>query len=328
MGEVRIHPLRDPETKAYSAAFFAEAFERELAKAARFRRPLSLVFLSVDHYGSAAEKTPAGQGAGTLAYLVEEIRKSLRDSDFIVRFAHDRFCVVLPETDRFGSVLAIRRLRKAVREMEIFRYPGRKLDLNPLFVSSTYPGDGKSFAELYRVSEEKLRRQRESPLHRLNLVETPFWEAFEILASGPERRDPPENGEAPIGSPIAKDLGRNGHFSLSRETYRCIVEAVAQDACSTGGSRGIVMAAGTRPEILKRIFLSLHPGGQGPGRLFVMDEALTEKEVLLYAKECVAYGIFALERPDEMRGFHTADEWLVEAMMEKLQEIQPSQENH
>jgi hypothetical protein len=57
------------------------------------------------------------------------------------------------------------------------------------------------------------------------------------------------------------------------------------------------------------------------------DEFLREREVLLYLKENGAYGIFATVRNDEMRGFNTADEWLVDTMIEKMQGVYIQQGN-
>ena len=37
----------------------------------------------------------------------------LPGSDFIARIEQSRFCIVLPETDYFGSILAMRRLRRS-----------------------------------------------------------------------------------------------------------------------------------------------------------------------------------------------------------------------
>ncbi|MBI5575696.1 MAG: diguanylate cyclase [Deltaproteobacteria bacterium] len=324
--------MRDPESRAYSAAYLAEAFERERGKAVRFRRPLSLVFLAIDGGGFPPETVRDHRAPETLACMVEELRKTFRGSDFIARFAHDRFCVVLPETDRFGSVLAIRRLRKTVREMEIFRFPGRKLDLDPVFAPATWPLEGESFADLYRSAENKLLRRRESPLHRLRLEGKTFWEACRLLASGAD---------------VSPAQGRSGRFSLHRRAYLRLVEAIAQDVCAIGDSRAIVIAAGPRPEIFKQICLSFNPGGPERcairivGRscetppddgnmthFYIDDEALEENEFLLYRRENGAYGIFAAVQGEEVRGFHSADEWLVDAMTEKLQETYPSLGTH
>jgi hypothetical protein len=48
---------------------------------------------------------------------------------------------------------------------------------------------------------------------------------------------------------------------------------------------------------------------------------LRDREVLLYLKENGAFALFGADRGGEIEGFNTADEWLVEAMMEKFQNM-------
>lgn len=184
-------------------------------------------------------------------------------------------------------------------------------------------------------------RQRSGPLHRLRLMDKPFREAFDILLGNQDQQDPPlkeENVERIAEN--RKDLGRNRRFSMKRETYLRLVEAVAQDVSSLGNSRGLVIAAGPRPEIFRQIFLSFGSSISARRKIYVVgrpgrarfeginllhvpsdDEFLKEREVLLYLKENGAYGVFAAGRDDEMSGFSTADEWLVEAMMGKMKEV-------
>jgi hypothetical protein len=51
------------------------------------------------------------------------------------------------------------------------------------------------------------------------------------------------------------------------------------------------------------------------------DELLKDREFVLYLKEGGAYGFFCAARGGEVEGFNTADEPLVEAMLEKAQEM-------
>ena len=333
--------LRDPDTRAYSAAFLGDYFEKERYKAGRFRRPLSLIFLAVENFAFLMEQTRESLVVGALAGMVETIRKALRDSDLIARTAPDRFCIVLPETDYFGSMLALRRLRKAVGEVEGIQFLGGEFSLRPFFMSATYPRDGKDFQELSRDGEDKYLRQQKSPLHRMRLAEKSFWDAFDALVGKAEYYDQLRKGEeVPYFTRIRRDLGRNGHFSLPREMFLRIVESVAQDIASGGDTRGLAIAAGPRPELFKQIFLSFGSDA-APGRnIYILgqsgttrfdaknlmymaadDDRLKEKEIVLYLKENGAYALFATGRQEEVCGFHTADEWLVEAMMEKLQEM-------
>lgn len=339
--------LRDLETSAYSAAFLADYFEKERYKSGRFRRPLSLIFLAIDNFAYLMEKTKESLVISALSGIVESIRKALRDSDLIARVDPDRFCIVLPETDYYGSMLAVRRLRKAIREVGGIHFLGSEFLLQPFFMSATYPRDGKDFQELSRLAEDKYLRQQKSPLHRLRLMDKSFWDAFEVLVGKPAYYDLLRKGEdVPYFTRIRRDLGRNGHFSLPREMFLRIVESLAQDVASQGDARGLVIAAGPRPEIFKQIFLSFGTdipaerniyiiGQSGSTRfdaknlLYVTadDNHLKDKEIVLYLKENSAYGVFAMGRQDEVCGFNTADEWLVEAMMEKIQGIYQLQGN-
>ncbi|NJD62075.1 MAG: diguanylate cyclase [Deltaproteobacteria bacterium] len=337
MGKASLH---DPETRAYSAAFLSDYFEKERYKAGRFRRPLSLIFVAIDNFAHLMEQTRESMVTGALVGMVEAIRKALRDSDLIARTGPDRFCIVLPETDYFGSVLALRRLRKAVSEIMRIPFLGGEFALHPFFMSVTYPRDGMDFQALSQLAEEKYVRQRKSPLHRLRLMEKSFWDAFDVLVGKPEHYAQLRRGEdVPSFGRIRKDLGRNGHFSLPREIYLRLVESVAQDVASEGDARALVIAAGPRPEIFKQIFLSFgtEPSegrsicilGQAGNTRFdakhllyrsADDDRLKEREVVLYLKENGAYGLFSIGPQEDACGFHTADEWLVESMMEKFQD--------
>ena len=208
-------------------------------------------------------------------------------------------------------------------------------------MSATFPRDGRDFQELMRVAEEKQARQQKSPLHRLRISERTFWEAFEVLVGKPDHYEQLRKGEdVSYFQRMRRDLGRNGYFSLPRENYLRILESVAQDASSDGKDRGVVIVAGPTPEIYKQVFLSYRSDAPTNRNVFILgqggstrfdarnllyvsaeDDLLKDREVLLYLKGNGAYGLFAHDRGAEVEGFNSADEWLVESMIEKFQEM-------
>lgn len=339
--------LRDPETRAYSMAFLTDYFEKERYKAGRFRRPLSLLFLVIENHSSLMERTRESLVTAALSGIVSAVGKVLRDSDLIARAEPNRVCVVLPETDSFGALLAARRLRKAIREQARFEFLGSEYVLRSYFMTATYPRDGRDLRELWRVGEEKYRQQRESPYHRMHLGEKSLWHSFDALVGRSEYYDLLRAGnEVPYFTRIRRGLGRNGHFILDRQTHLRMLESLAQDVASLNGSRGLVIAAGPRPEIYKQIFFSFGTQG-GPGRniyivgrggstrfdakhlLYVTaeDDRLEDRSIVLFLKENGSYGIFAEEREDEIFGFNTTDDLLVDSMMEKIQNLYHLQGN-
>jgi len=339
--------LRDEETKAYSPGFLSDYFEKESYKSGRFRRPLSVVFMIIDNVSRLVEQTRETLVAGAIADMVDAVRKALRDSDLIARMESNRFCVVLPDTDHFGSVLAARRLRKAALEYCRIPYMGTEHLLEPFFVPATMPRDGKDLMGLWRVAEEKYLLQKRSPFHRMHLQEKVLWSAFDILLGKPEYYDLLREGRSvPYFSRFTRDMGRNGHFCLGRETFLRMVESVAQDAVSHGTKRGLVIAAGPRPEMFKQIFLSLGSESGNGRNIYIIgragstqfdaknllyvnaeDDHLRDREFVLCLKENGAYGMFATHLQDEMCGFNTSDEWLVDSMLEKVQETYHLQGN-
>ena len=332
--------LRDRETRAYSEAFLYDYFDKERFKASRCQRPLSIILLVFDNLSLFMEQTRESFVAGALAEIVESIRTVLRDSDFIARVEQNRFCIVLPETDYFGSLLAMRRLRKAIRTKCTVQFLGNELTLSAFLASATFPRDGKGLQELLKAANAKCEKQNRSPFHRMHLEEKPLWNAFDILVGKPEYYDSLQKGkEVPYFLRIRRMLGRNSHFRLPGQMFLRMMESVAQDVISQAGDRGLVIVAGPRPEIYKQIFLSFGtdapPGkniylvGQSGSTRFdsknllyvtADDGRLATCEVVLYLKDNGAYGLFSRDRKDEVFGFNTADEWLIDVMMEKVQE--------
>jgi len=119
-----------------------------------------------------------------------------------------------------------------------------------------------------------------------------------------------------------------------------ILEAVAQDVAVNPEDRGLVIVAGPTPEIYKQIFLSFEASIPSHRNVYVVgqsgstrfdskylmyvateDELLKDREFVLCLKDGGAYGFFCADRGTEVEGFNTADESLVEAMMEKAQEL-------
>ena len=129
--------MRDTETQAYSAEYLADCFEKERSRAGRFRRPLSLLFLSIGNDAFKPEKAQDTLVGAALPEIVDAIRKGIRGSDIIGRVSPDRFCILLPETDSFGSKLTLGRLRKKLHEAAIPRDNGSKSALAQFLASVT-----------------------------------------------------------------------------------------------------------------------------------------------------------------------------------------------
>ncbi|MES2536475.1 MAG: GGDEF domain-containing protein [Pseudomonadota bacterium] len=102
---------RDFLTGAWSRRAFFELAERELSRARRTGRKLSLLLLDVDHFKSINDNFGHAGGDQVLMDIVLRADMAIRDIDYFGRVGGEEFAVLLPETDRTAALLVAERLR-------------------------------------------------------------------------------------------------------------------------------------------------------------------------------------------------------------------------
>lgn len=108
--------VTDDLTRLYNSRYLNQVLRREVKRASRSGRPLSVLFLDLD--GFKAINDTYGHLAGSRA-LVEAgavIRTSARETDIVARFGGDEFAIVLPETGGSGALAVGERIRARIAE--------------------------------------------------------------------------------------------------------------------------------------------------------------------------------------------------------------------
>lgn len=106
--------IRDGLTGLYNYRHFAERLEIELARAARYQTPLSLLVIDVDRFKNVNDDYGHLVGDEVLRALSERLVHATRESDLVARYGGEEFAVVLPETDYEGAAMAAEKLRTSV----------------------------------------------------------------------------------------------------------------------------------------------------------------------------------------------------------------------
>jgi diguanylate cyclase (GGDEF)-like protein len=118
-GEVVRLATIDPLTEVANRRGFIERFETERARAARSRRPLSLLMFDVDHFKSVNDTYGHDGGDAVLRAMADCFRQMMRTSDVAGRLGGEEFAILLPETDLSGAQFLAERLRAAVERMAL-----------------------------------------------------------------------------------------------------------------------------------------------------------------------------------------------------------------
>jgi diguanylate cyclase (GGDEF)-like protein/putative nucleotidyltransferase with HDIG domain len=106
----------DPKTGLFNARHFATVLGDELARAARFDRPMSVIMADLDLLRDINNTYGHLAGDAVLKGISEIFRQQLRHYDVPARFGGEEFCILLPETPPDQALEIAERIRRAVAE--------------------------------------------------------------------------------------------------------------------------------------------------------------------------------------------------------------------
>ena len=146
----------DALTDIHNKRYFLEFLDRELARSARYDRPLSIIMIDIDRFRAINEDMGHLGGDFTLRELAARIKGNIRREELFARYGGEEFTVVLPETTVEGAVRLAERLVGVVNQAS-FQYEGKTFPVTiSAGVASTLGEKNITPSELIRHADEKL----------------------------------------------------------------------------------------------------------------------------------------------------------------------------
>ncbi|MHC1781604.1 MAG: diguanylate cyclase [Anaerolineaceae bacterium] len=97
--EVQQSAITDELTGVYNRRGLLELGRREIERARRYMRDLSILMIDIDHFKEINDNYSHAAGDQVLVELAKRWRISLREVDLMGRIGGDEFTILLPETD-------------------------------------------------------------------------------------------------------------------------------------------------------------------------------------------------------------------------------------
>jgi len=111
--------ITDSLTGAYNRNYFYDFGEREIGRAYRYKKPLTLLMLDIDHFKLVNDRFGHLTGDQTLKMVVQACTSALRQADVLCRFGGEEFTILLPETGAEKAAVVAERIRQVVEKSRL-----------------------------------------------------------------------------------------------------------------------------------------------------------------------------------------------------------------
>ncbi len=145
----------DGLTQLHNRRYLIEFLDRELARARRHARPLSVLLFDIDKFKSVNDTYGHLCGDAVLRDLSNRLKPTIRREDLLTRYGGEEFCVVLVETDHTQAVGAGERIRRTV-EGQPFEFEGELLPVTVSVGAATADSEHETPDALLHAADEKL----------------------------------------------------------------------------------------------------------------------------------------------------------------------------
>jgi diguanylate cyclase (GGDEF)-like protein len=136
---------------------FHETLDAEIRRSRRYRLPVTVLMLDLDHFKDVNDSYGHMLGDLVLERVGGIVRHAVRDADAACRFGGEELAVVLPETAREGGYAVAERIRHRVEQA----FRGRPIDGHDISMTisaglATFPDDGLHAEALLARADEAL----------------------------------------------------------------------------------------------------------------------------------------------------------------------------
>ena len=116
--------ITDGLTGLFNQRYFSEMAEKEISRAVRYQKPLSIIMIDLDHFKQVNDQFGHLMGDQMLQLITRNCTRILRNVDIISRYGGEEFTVMLPETDLKEGLAVAERLREAIASSQVVSSEG------------------------------------------------------------------------------------------------------------------------------------------------------------------------------------------------------------
>lgn len=156
----------DGLTQVYNKRYFLEQLEKEISRAVRYGRDLSLIMFDIDHFKRINDTYGHLAGDAILKQLAQLVKAKIRREDIIGRYGGEEFGIILPEINKLNAILTAEKIRKLV-EVTTFMFEEVLIPVTVSLGVASLEDEPLSPEELIKRADEKLYEAKRTGRNRV-----------------------------------------------------------------------------------------------------------------------------------------------------------------
>jgi diguanylate cyclase (GGDEF)-like protein len=145
----------DGLTQIYNKRYFLETLEREIGRAQRYSRDLSLIMFDIDHFKQVNDSFGHLAGDYVLKQLASVIRGRIRREDVLARYGGEEFAIILPEIDLHNATHFADKIRR-LTEKASFKFEDTEIPVTVSVGVATLTREVTEALEFIKVADDNL----------------------------------------------------------------------------------------------------------------------------------------------------------------------------
>lgn len=145
----------DGLTQVYNKRYFVETLEREIGRAQRYRRDLSLIMFDIDHFKNINDTYGHLAGDYVLKQLAAVIKSRIRREDILARYGGEEFSIILPEIDSYNAFQFAEKIRR-LTEKAVFKFEDTEIPVTISVGVASLSPDVHDPQEFIKLADQNL----------------------------------------------------------------------------------------------------------------------------------------------------------------------------
>ncbi|MCX5782083.1 MAG: sensor domain-containing diguanylate cyclase [Elusimicrobia bacterium] len=167
--------ITDSLTGLFVQSYFKERLLQELVRSRRYKLPLSIALIDIDHFKNINDTYGHNIGDEVLKHISAVMHKRLRDTDFLSRYGGEEFGIIMLQTNNKEAYKVAEDIRKNIQK-EKFHYINKNeepivLEITASVGLAVYNENVKTDAEFINIADKALYNAKSKGRNRTEIIE-------------------------------------------------------------------------------------------------------------------------------------------------------------